>query len=140
MIEYKIVAKDIDWKKLTDLYCSTDGVNGLCKQRNTERIKQSFLNSYKIVSAWDKDTIVGAGRRISDGYCYAWIHDISVMPQYQKQHIGKRIMEILMDESEPMLFGLTSSFIAIDFYTKLGFKKHKTTMAKYPGNSSYLED
>lgn len=45
-----------------------------------------------------------------------------------------------MDEEESLLYGLTSSFMAIDFYKKLGFKKHKTGMAKYPSKSTYLEE
>jgi len=40
--------------------------------------------------------------------------------------------------NENLLIGLTSSFEAVDFYTKLGFNKHKTAMAKYPGRSDYL--
>lgn len=137
---YMIGTDDIDWELLVDFYHDNDGVIGLGKQRNLNRIKASFLNSYKVVTAWHNGIIIGAGRMISDGYCYAWIHDIGVLEEYRKQGIGDKIMEILMDEKEPLLYGLTSSFMAVDFYKKLGFKKHKTGMAKYPGNSTYLEE
>lgn len=140
MIIYKTDLESIDWNSLVEMYYQVDGVIGLGKERNLERIKKSFLQSYKVVTAWDKDVIVGAGRMISDGYCYGWIHDIGVLPGYRKRGIGKGIMDELMNEDEPLLFGLTSSFGAIDFYTNLGFKKHKTGMAKYPGPSTYLED
>lgn len=49
-------------------------------------------------------------------------------------------MHELMNGNEYLLIGLTSSFVAVEFYKKLGFKKHKTAMAKYPGISTYLED
>ncbi|MCH4888026.1 GNAT family N-acetyltransferase [Acidaminobacter sp. JC074] len=139
MIEYKLGTKDIDWTSLVDMYTEVDGVIGLARAGQADKIKKAFLNTYKVVTAWDNKTIVGAGRMISDGECYGWIHDIGVRPSYQKKGIGKGIMDHLM-EGEHLLFGLTSSFVAEEFYDKLGFKKHKTAMAKYPGPSTYLED
>lgn len=140
MIEYRVGLKDLDWEKLVDLYYEVDGVIGLGKKRDLERIKVSFENSYKVVTAWDGETLVGAGRMLSDGYCYGWIHDIGVLDSHRHKGIGKGVMDELMNEKEPLLYGLTSSFMAVDFYNKLGFKKHKTAMAKYPGKSTYLED
>lgn len=140
MIKYKIGLEEINWDLLVELYYEVDGVIGLGKKRDLTTIKKSFLNSYKVVTAWDNNRIVGAGRMLSDGYCYGWIHDIGVLESYRKKGIGKGIMDLLMDEKEPLLFGLTSSFMAIDFYNKLGFKKHKTAVAKYPSKSTYLED
>ncbi len=140
MIEYKIGLEEMNWHLLVELYYEVDGVIGLGRKRDLITIKRSFLNSYKVVTAWDRNKIVGAGRMLSDGYCYGWIHDIGVLNSYRRNGIGKRIMDILMDEEESLLFGLTSSFMAIDFYDKLGFKRHKTAMAKYPSKSTYLDD
>ncbi|MCK4571185.1 GNAT family N-acetyltransferase [Candidatus Bipolaricaulota bacterium] len=140
MIDYKTGIDVIDWESLLQLYFETDGVVGLGRAENLERIKEAFLNSYKIVTAWDGDRIIGAGRLISDGVCYGWIHDMAVRPDCQKTGVGRGIMEELLDGSESLLIGLTSAFGAEDFYHKLGFKKHKTAMAKYPGESIYLED
>ena len=77
---------------------------------------------------------------ISDGYCYGWIHDVGVSEKYRYLGIGKGLIDELTHNPEPLLYGLTSSFMAEDFYKKIGFKKHKTAMAKYPGPSTYLED
>lgn len=139
MIEYKIGVEIIDWDALIQMYCTVDGVIGLAKKGERDIIEQSFRNSYKVVTAWENDRIVGAGRMISDGFCYGWIHDMGVLPELQKQGIGRGIMAALM-AGENLLFGLTSSFVAQDFYRELGFKKHKTAMAKYPGPSTYLMD
>ena len=113
---------------------------GLARKGESDKIKAAFLKSYKVVTARDGDKVVGAGRMISDGECYAWIHDIAVLPEYRKRGVGRRIMENLMEDNETLLIGLTSSFEAVEFYKKLGFKKHRTGMAKYPGESMYLED
>ena len=138
MITYKRELGDLDWENLVDLYDETDMCIGLGRKRETEKIRRAFKKSYRYVTAWDGDKIVGAGRMISDGECYAWIHDIAVLEAYRKQDIGRTVMDKLMEGNEKLLIGLTSSFEAVDFYTKLGFNKHKTAMAKYPGISSYL--
>ena len=138
MITYQTGFDLIDWESLLKLYTVTDGVIGLARKNENERIKRAFANSYKIVTAWEGQDIVGAGRMISDGECYGWVHDVAVHPDNRRQNIGRGIMEHLLND-EKLLVGLTSSFEAVEFYDALGFKKHKTAMAKYPGPSSYLE-
>ena len=140
MIEYKTGTDLINWDLLVDLYYETDGVVGLGKQRNLVKIKKAFLTSYKVVTAWDGEKIIGSGRMISDGECYGWIHDMGIHPEYQGKGIGKDLMNELMRGNENLLIGLTSAFGAEEFYYKLGFKKHKSALAKYPGKSIYLED
>lgn len=140
MIEYKTGIDVIDWDSLLQLYVETDGVIGLARAGNLRKIKEAFLNSYRIVTAWGGDEIIGAGRLISDGVCYGWIHDMAVRPDSQKTGIGRGIVRHLLDGNESLLIGLTSAFDAVEFYHKQGFKKHKTAMAKYPGKSVYLED
>ncbi len=138
MIEYINEIKDLDWEKLVDLYDETNMCIGLGRMRETEKIRRAYQKSYRYVTAWDSDRIVGAGRMISDGECYAWVHDVAVLNSHRKQGIGRVILEKLIEGDEGLLIGLTSSFEAVDFYAKLGFKKHKTAMAKYPGLSDYL--
>ena len=140
MIAYKVGTGAIDWELLMQLYYETDGVIGLGRAGNLAKVKEAFLNSYRVVIAWDENRIVGAGRMISDGLCYGWIHDMAVLPDLQKQGVGRGIMEALLEGNEGLLVGLTSAFDSVNFYHKLGFKKHKTAMAKYPGESIYLED
>jgi ribosomal protein S18 acetylase RimI-like enzyme len=138
MIIYKSQLTDEELELLVDLYDKTDMCIGLGRKRETEKIKRAFLKSHKYVTAWESGVIIGAGRMISDGECYGWIHDIAVLNDYRKQGIGKEIVLKLQEDNEALLIGLTSSFEAIDFYSKLGFYKHKTAMAKYPGKSDYL--
>jgi len=140
MVTYKTGIEAIDWDLLMQLYVETDGVIGLARAGDLKRIQDAFHNSYCVVTAWEGERIVGAGRMISDGHCYGWIHDMAVLPAMQKQGIGRGVVDALLEGNEHLLVGLTSSFDAVDFYRKLGFKKHKTAHAKYPGPSTYLED
>lgn len=138
MITYRKEISENDWIKLVDHYAETGMCLGLGRERETEKIRKAFQNSYRFITAWDSDIIVGAGRLISDGECYGWIHDMSVLFSYRKKGIGATIVRELYEGNESLLIGLTSSFEAVEFYAKLGFKKHKTAMAKYPGKSDYL--
>ena len=138
MVVFKTALEDDEWEKLVDHYDETDMCLGLGRKRETEKIRRAFTHSYRYVTAWEEDTIIGAARMISDGECYGWIHDMSVRAAYRKQGIGRQIIERLLEGNESLLVGLTSSFEAVGFYTKLGFKKHKTAMAKYPVHSDYL--
>lgn len=85
MIEYKTGLDVIDWNSLIQMYKEVDLVIGLARAGKIDKIKKSFSNSYKIVTAWDADTIVGAGRLISDGECYGWIHDVGVHQNTKKK-------------------------------------------------------
>ena len=140
MIEYKTGLSDIDWESLTALYHETNLVVGLGKKKDLNKIREAFENSYKIVTAWESSKLVGAGRLISDGVCYGMIHDVGVLPSYQRAGIGKKIMSMLLEGNDHLYIGLTSTFGNEDFYYKLGFKKHKTALAKYPNESRYLEN
>jgi len=138
MIKLKTNIEETDWIKLVDLLDKTDMCIGLGRQRASEKIRRAYENSYKLVVAYDNDKMVGTARIISDGECYGWVHDVVVDPDYRKQGLGKLIMDKLIEDDKNLLIGLTSSFEAVDFYLSLGFKKHKTAMALYPGQSSYL--
>ena len=138
MITYKTAIDGREWEKLVDHYDETGMCLGLGRERETEKIRRAFQKSFRYVTAWDSEIIVGAGRMISDGECYGWIHDMSVLSPYRKRGVGRTIVGKLLEGNESLLIGLTSSFEAVDFYTKLGFNRHKTAMAKYPGRSDYL--
>ncbi len=138
MITYTTEIQSSKWEALVDLYDKTNMFLGLGRKRDIKKIRNAYESSYKFALAWENGKIVGAGRMISDGQCYGWIHDVAVLSEYRKQGIGRVIIETLLEGNEELLIGLTSSFEAVDFYSKLGFNKHKTAMAKYPGRSDYL--
>ncbi len=138
MIEYKTLLQEQDWLSLVDLYDETNMFLGHGRRRDLAKIRRAYENSFRYVTGWQDGRIVDADRMISDGECYAWIHDVAVLPAYRKQGIGRMLIETLREGNEALLTGLTSSFEAENFYRSLGFKKHKTAMARYPGRSDYL--
>jgi len=50
------------------------------------------------VFIFDSDQLIGFGRAISDGAYQAAIYDIVVLPEYQKQGIGRLIMERILQK------------------------------------------
>lgn len=93
-----------------------------------EQTQKALNHSLYTVIAVDDNQTVGMGRLIGDGMCYV-IADIVVRPDYQKQGIGKRIVDMMIeyvDKTTPV--GGRSSIQLIaekgkeTFYVKMGFK------------------
>lgn len=100
----------------------------------------AYKNRYAIITAWSEKNLIGFGSMISDGNMYSTIFDVVIDPNFQKLGIGKEIVQRLINKTPQARIHLTSTFGNEEFYKKMGFKKHKTAMAKYPGNSNYLEE
>ena len=48
-----------------------------------------FINSTRVISAWENELLVGAVRVLSDKMFRSVIYDLLVMPEFQKIGIGK---------------------------------------------------
>lgn len=138
MIIYREGLEYIDWPQLFHLYNVVGLVAGYGKKQEHKKIQSAFEHSYKVITAWYSDILVGATRMISDGICYGMIFDVGVLPEYQKLGIGKGLVSEIQKGNEHLCIHLTSTFGNEDFYKKLGFKPHKTAFAKYPYQSDYL--
>lgn len=58
----------------------------------------ALKNTIYSVSVYDEDRIIGFGRLIGDCFCYIYIHDVVVDPEYQSKKIGSTIMNKLLEE------------------------------------------
>lgn len=83
-------------------------------------------NSIKCICVFDEDKLIGMGRIIGDNGMVYVISNIFVMPEYQHQGIGFKIMDILMCYLENI--GARNSQVILmarknteDFYEKFGF-------------------
>ena len=140
MTAYQTGTDIIDWDALTDLYAETGLVARYGRKRDRSKIREAFLNSDKVVTAWEDDGLVGAGRLLTDGICYGTVFDLAVRQPLRGRGIGRGLMNALLKGHEHLCIHLTSTFGNEAFYGKLGFKKHKTAYAKYPFASEYLVD
>jgi aralkylamine N-acetyltransferase len=140
VIVYQVGIKDINWQELLNLYEKAGLMKRFVQNKEYEKIKTAFERSYKVVTVYDGESLIGAGRMLSDGICYGAIFDVGVLPDYQKKGVGKKLMQELMSGEEHMPIHLTSTFGNEEFYKRLGFKKHKTAYSKYPFETNYVED
>jgi GNAT superfamily N-acetyltransferase len=84
----------------------------------------SLVKSWYCLFAWDGEKLVGAGRVVTDGLLHAMIYDVVVAPEYQRQGIGKQIVERLAQKCVDAQIGAIQLFCAKGkqaFYEQLGF-------------------
>ena len=93
--------------------------------------KMAFENSQTVVFIYDHDALIGFGRVISDGSYQAAIYDVAVVPEFQRQGIGKTIMRNILPRLPQCNFILYASPGKEEFYEKLGLRKMKTGMALF---------
>ena len=95
--------------------------------RSVEAAELGLPNSLFAVCVRDGAELVGMGRIIGDGGCNYEIVDMAVHPDYQRQGIGKRIMEALMnwlhEHAPPTAYVcLIADDHAPELYAQFGFE------------------
>ena len=89
-----------------------------------ELLLKALRASHSLVAAWDGDRLVGLGNAISDGSLVVYYPHLLVLPEYQGQGIGTRLMQMLMARYEGFhQHMLVADGRAIDFYRKCGFSR-----------------
>lgn len=82
--------------------------------------------SWRTVTAWHDDTVVGAGRLISDGVQYALVVDLIVHPDYHRRGIGSELLRRLLVEADGARIRDVLLFAADGtepFYARHGFRR-----------------
>jgi aralkylamine N-acetyltransferase len=96
--------------------------------RDPGQLEKAFKRS-DAAFVFDDALMVGMGRCITDGEYYATIWDVIVKPGYQRQGIGNKIMQALLEDAgEKEFVALTSTPGNEPFYSRFGFRKQKTAM------------
>jgi predicted N-acetyltransferase YhbS len=64
------------------------------------RITKMYENSNLIITAWLNNELIGISRSITD-FCYVcYLSDLAVKNEYQKEGIGKKLIELTEKKSE----------------------------------------
>ena len=83
---------------------------------------QAALSRTLNITAYDEKELVGCLRILSDGYYFGTITELLVLPKYQKQGIGSRLLTLAKDNTPTMpYFGAQPG--AEGFYEKNGCQK-----------------
>lgn len=110
-----------DIKEIGDLYKEAGWVSYITDMEN---LNNAYKNSLKIISAWVGEKLIGVIRVVGDGYTIIYIQDIIVLKEHQRQGVGTKLIneileeyknvrqKVLMSDNEPS---------TLAFYNKLGF-------------------
>ena len=99
---------------------------------DAERIQKMYDNSNLIITAWDGETLVGVSRCITDWCWSCYLADLAVQPGYQKEGIGKKLIEHTKEKAgEQVTILLLSVPDAFTYYPKVGFTKEDRAFAIY---------
>lgn len=83
---------------------------------------QAALSKTQNITAYDGKTLAGVLRILTDGYFFGTITELLVHPEYQKQGIGSRLLQLAKDNTPTMLyFGAQPGLET--FYEKNGCQK-----------------
>lgn len=89
---------------------------------------RSALSKTMNITAWDDGKLVGCLRVLSDGYYFGTITEMLVLPEYQGQGIGSRLLKLAGENTPTMLyFGAQPGLET--FYEKNGCSRSLTSYA-----------
>lgn len=89
MITYK-QDPQLDFQAVLDLYNSV-GWTGYTNR--PDMLHQALEHSLFVLAAFDGNRLVGLLRAVGDGHSIVFIQDILVLPTYQRQGIGRNLLE-----------------------------------------------
>ncbi|WOH36368.1 GNAT family N-acetyltransferase [Thalassotalea fonticola] len=95
-------------------------------ESDVEMAKNSLTNSLFHVVIRDNTKLIGMGRVIGDGAMYFYVQDVVVDPDYQKQGIGKAVMDhiesyLLEVAKKGSTIGLLAAKGKEEFYSRFGY-------------------
>ena len=82
-------------------------------------------HSNLIVTAWDGQLLVGIARSVTDFHYCCYLSDLAVDVAYQRQGIGRQLIQATQDALGPRCkIILLSAPAAVNYYAHLGFERH----------------
>ena len=125
MIHYKINPQ-LDFAAVLDLYASVGWSN---YTNHPRRLEQAFHQSLFVMAAYDDDEeLVGLIRVVGDGLTIVFIQDLLVYPQYQRQGIGRGLLQQMLERFKDVYqiqLATEQSDKNLTFYQELGFRRQE---------------
>ena len=79
---------------IINLYQSVGWTNYL---ERIDILEEAYSNSLCVLGAYDSENLVGILRAVGDGKTIVFIQDILVLPEYQRQGIGSKLLQAAME-------------------------------------------
>ncbi len=94
-ITYKS-SKKINPRQILDLYKSINWIKNSERLKTGRSIASAYQNSQIVLSAWDGKKLIGVIRALTDKKVNGVIFGLSIHKDYQKQGIGKKLLDNCM--------------------------------------------
>ena len=101
MIQYR-TDKNFEAEQLKELFSSVNWLSA----NYSERLVKALYNSSTVISAWDGEKLIGLINALDDGELTAYVHYLLVNPEYQKDGIGTRLVEMIKQKYKDYLWKL----------------------------------
>ena len=128
-IELRYMNDGVNWPDVEELFALV-GLNG----RTGDKLRRAFENSQVVCYAYASSRIVGVGRALTDWEYHAFIYDVAVHPDFQKQGIGRLVMQSILDRVPVWRVMLVASPDVQPFYAKFDFAEHTDVRARLDWN------
>ena len=97
-------------------------VNQILREDYDMKHTQTALSRTMNITAYDNKLLVGCLRILTDGYYFGTITELLVLPEYQKQGVGSKLLQLAKDNTPTMLYFGAQPGIE-KFYEKNGCKR-----------------
>jgi len=133
-IDYRY-GNDLDLDQVIDLY--RDSTLGERRPIDDRSIVLAMLrHSNLVVTAWDAERLVGLSRTLTDFAYVGYLSDLAVALSHQRLGIGTELMARTRAKMGPRsMLVLLAAPLAVDYYPKLGFKRHDSAWVLRAGDA-----
>lgn len=132
-LQFQIIDNQLTPQDFIHLKTATGFMN-----RPLAQVEKALANDLFDVSVIHNGEVIGMGRLVGDGAMYWYLQEIIVLPEYQRQGIGRGIVNRLLEHIKKTAIpgtavevGLTSVKGKEPFYEKLGFSSGSSGMKKW---------
>lgn len=100
---------------------------------NLECLDGMLRHADVTATCWEGETLVGLARSVTDfSYC-CYLSDLAVDVAFQRQGIGKHLIELTQSRLGPLCkIILLAAPAAIDYYPHIGFSHHPQAWIRQP--------
>ncbi len=109
-----------------EIYSLYNAVGWTAYTDKLDELENGFKNSLLVMAAYEEETLIGIIRVVGDGYTIVFIQDILVLPEYQDQGVGSKLLKAVIDYY-PDVYQIQLTTDATDktikFYESTGFKE-----------------
>ena len=115
----------LDFAAVLDLYASVSWSN---YTNHPQRLEQAFHQSLFVMAAYDEDKLIGLIRAVGDGLTIVFIQDLLVYPHYQRQGIGRSLLEQMLKRFKDVYQIQLATELSdknLAFYQELGFRRQE---------------